>query len=76
MSSYVIINGKKFVSTSANEVFEKNHSEEQYIYFNDTKNSIDAMWTEHIKIINKELENTQYKAGRPAKTATPKEMGE
>lgn len=76
MSSYVIVNGKKYYSTGANNVFESNYNEELDNHFYNTKTSIDAMWTEHIKIINKELENAQYKAGRPANTATQKEMGE
>ncbi len=60
----LIINGKVFNVTSANEVFEKNTDEELTNHFNGA-NSIDAKWTRHIQEINKQLETATYKPGRP-----------
>lgn len=76
MASFVIINGKKYTSTSANDAFKQNDQEELDIHFNDTTSSIDAKWTEHINKINEQLKNCgPYKAGRPHKESQEIEMG-
>lgn len=68
MSSFVIINGKKYYSNSAHDVFEKNYDEELDNHFNNTQDSIDAKWTAHIAKINEEIKNAgPYKPGRPTK---------
>ena len=65
MASYVIINGKKYTSQSAHNVFENNYNEELDKHFNDPTSSIDAKYTEHIKYLNEVLAKAEYKAGRP-----------
>jgi len=67
MASYVIVNGKKYYSNSAHEVFENNYNEELDNHFNNTSSSIDAKWTAHIAEINQKLKNAEYKPGRPVK---------
>ena len=75
MASFVIINGKKYLTTSANDAFKQNDSEELDKHFNDQNSSIDAKWTAHIKFINAQLKNAgEYKAGRPRKEE-PQEFG-
>lgn len=76
MASYVIINGKKYISTSANDAFRQNDSEELDKHFNDTNSSIDAKWTAHIKFVNEQIKNEIHHAGRPRKVEPPQiEMG-
>ena len=60
----VVINGKVFNVTSANEVFKANTDEELTNHF-EGQNSVDAKWTRHIKEINEQLKGVTYKAGRP-----------
>ena len=60
----VVINGRIFNRTSANEVFEKNTDEELTNHF-EGQDSVDAKWTRHIQEVNKQLETATYKPGRP-----------
>ena len=65
MGKLIIIGGKKFRSTGANEVIEHNTNEDLNNFF--YGNSIEARWTRHIQNINEQLKTQQYKAGRPRK---------
>ena len=76
MSNFVIINGKRFKSTSGNTVVESNTNAEinEHLY---GKNSVDAKWTRHIDYINEQIKkNPQYKPGRPSKARSQEQVPE
>lgn len=64
--SYVVINGKKYILTSGNDVIKSNTNEEinDFLY---GEKSIHAIYTCRIKELDKILKDTKYSAGRPKK---------
>ncbi len=64
--SYVIVNGKRFVATSGNDLIEVTTKEEIKDFLHGEK-SIHAKYTKRIQELDELLKDAKFTAGRPKK---------